>query len=184
MNWTALSTTVASLLLALLSGCASIDTSKVLNQTQQDVALLRTTPLQLASTPEQVAQRSAAAQRLLEQPLQQADAVALAGLNSPALQALLARAMADASQAAQQGRIANPRLGLEWSNLLDETEIARRISFGLLDVVTLPQRQGMAANAVQQVQLQLSMDVVEQISAVRQAWVMAIAAQEAAEYAQ
>jgi len=184
MNWSALRPSVLTLLLALLSGCASIDTSKVLNQTQQDVALLRTTPLQLASTPEQVAQRSAAAQRLLKQPLQQADAVALASLNSPALQALLARAMADASQAAQQGRIANPRLGLEWSNLLDETEIARRISFGLLDVVTLPQRQGMAANAVQQVQLQLSMDVVEQISAVRQAWVMAVAAQEAAQYAQ
>jgi outer membrane protein TolC len=116
--------------------------------------------------------------------LQQADAVGLAWLNSPALQALLARALADAAQAAQQGRIANPRLGLEWSSLLDETEIARRISFGLLDVLTLPQRQDMAARAVQQVQLQLSMDVVEQISTVRQAWVKAVAAQEAAQYAQ
>ena len=116
--------------------------------------------------------------------MQQADAVGLAWLNSPALQALLARALADAAQAAQQGRIANPRLGLEWSSLLDETEIARRISFGLLDVLTLPQRQDMAARAVQQVQLQLSMDVVEQISTVRQAWVKAVAAQEAAQYAQ
>jgi outer membrane protein TolC len=37
---------------------------------------------------------------------------------------------------------------------------------------------------VQQVQLQLSMDVVEQISTVRQAWVKAVAAQEATAYAQ
>ena len=184
MNWSALRPSVLTLLLALLSACASIDTSKVLSQTQQDVAPLSNTLLQLASTPEQVAQRSAAALRLLEQPLQQADAVALAGLNSPALLALLARAMADASQAAQQGRVTNPRLGLEWSTFLDETEIARRISFGLLDLVSLPQRQGMAANAVQQVQLQLSIDVVEHISVVRQAWVMAVAAQEAAQYAQ
>jgi outer membrane protein TolC len=125
-----------------------------------------------------------AQQTLLAQPLQQADAVGLALLNSPALQALLARAMADAAQAAQQGRIPNPRLGLEWSSLLDETEIARRISFGLLDVLTLPQRQDMAARAVQHVQLQLSVDVVEQISLVRQAWVNAVAAQEAAQYAQ
>jgi len=171
-------------LLLLLAGCASTDTSKVLTQTQQDLATFTTAPLEIAFTPEQQTQRSAAAQRLLAQPLQQADAVGLAWLNSPALQALLARAMADAAQAAQQGRIANPRLGLEWSSLLDETEIARRISFGLLDVLTLPQRQDMAARAVQQVQLQLSMDVVEQISNVRQAWVKAVAAHEAAQYAQ
>jgi len=184
MKRPAVSTIVATLLLALLAGCASIDTSKVLNQTQQDVARLTTTPLELAFTPEQAAQRSAAAQRLLEQPLQQGDAVALAWLNSPALQALLAHAQANAAQAAQQGRIPNPRLGLEWSSLLDETEIARRISFGLLDVLTLPQRQAMATHAVQQVQLQLSVDVVEQISLVRQAWVNAVAAQQAAQYAQ
>ncbi len=184
MNRRVCSAIVVPLMLAYLAGCASVDTSKVLMQTQQDLAPFTATPLQISFTPEQAAQRSAAAQHLLEQPLQQADAVGLAWLNSPALQALLARAMADAAQAAQQGRIANPRLGLEWSSLLDETEIARRISFGLLDLLTLPQRQGLAAGAVQQVQLQLSMDVVEQISAVRQAWVKAVAAQEATAYAQ
>ena len=179
MSRPALRATLSALLLAVVAGCASIEPSKVLTQTQQDLAHFGPTPLELALTPEQVAQRRAAAQRLLEQPLQQADAVGLSLLNNPALQALLARAMADAAQAAQQGRIANPRLGLEWSSLLDETEIARRISFGLLDVLTLPHRQDMAARAVQQVQLQLSMDVVQQISAVRQAWVKAVAAQEA-----
>ena len=184
MNRPACKPIVVTFLLVLLAGCAITDTSKVLTQTQQDLATFTTAPLDIAFTTEQVAQRRAAAQRLLAQPLQQADAVGLALLNSPALQALLARAIADASQAAQQGRIANPRLGLEWSSLLDETEIARRISFGLLDLLTLPQRQGMAASAVQQVQLQLSMDVVEQISTVRQAWVKAVAAQEAAQYAQ
>ena len=184
MSRPALRATLSALLLAVVAGCASIEPSKVLTQTQQDLAHFGPTPLELALTPEQVAQRRAAAQRLLEQPLQQADAVGLSLLNNPALQALLARAMADAAQAARQGRIANPRLGLEWSSLLDETEIARRISFGLLDLLTLPQRQGLAAGAVQQVQLQLSMDVVEQISAVRQAWVKAVAAQEATAHAQ
>ena len=184
MNRPACKPIVVTFLLVLLAGCAITDTSKVLTQTQQDLATFTTAPLDIAFTTEQVAQRRAAAQRLLAQPLQQADAVGLALLNSPALQALLARAIADASQAAQQGRIANPRLGLEWSSLLDETEIARRISFGLLDLLTLPQRQGLAAGAVQQVQLQLSMDVVVQISAVRQAWVKAVAAQEATAYAQ
>jgi outer membrane protein TolC len=184
MSRPALRATLSALLLAVVAGCASIEPSKVLTQTQQELAHFGPTPLELALTPAQVAQRRAAAQRLLEQPLQQADAVGLSLLNNPALQALLARAMADAAQAAQQGHIANPRLGLEWSSLLDETEIARRISFGLLDLLTLPQRQGLAAGAVQQVQLQLSMDVVVQISAVRQAWVKAVAAQEATAYAQ
>ena len=174
----------ALLFVAVLAGCASVEPAKLLAPSQQDLAPFSSAPLQLATTAEQVAQRSSAAQRLLAQPLQQADAVGLAWHNSPAWQALLAQAVADASQAAQQGRIANPRLGLEWSSLLDETEIARRISFGLLDVLTLPQRQDMAARAVQQVQLQLSMDLVAQISTVRQAWVKAVAAQEAAQYAQ
>jgi outer membrane protein TolC len=173
----------ALLFVAVLAGCASVEPAKLLAPSQQDLALFTSAPLQLAATAEQVAQRSSVAQRLLEQPLQQADAVGLAWHNSPAWQALLAQAVADASQAAQQGRIANPRLGLEWSSLLDETEIARRISFGLLDVLTLPHRQDMAARAVQQVQLQLSMDLVAQISTVRQAWVRAVAAQEAAVYA-
>jgi len=184
MSRPALRTTLGALLLAVLAGCASTEPSKVLTQTQQDLAPLTAIALELAVTPAQVAQRSDAAQRLLEQPLQQADAVGLALLNSPAMQALMARAMADAAQAAQQGRMPNPRLGLEWSSLLDETEIARRISFGLLDILTLPQRQGMAAGAVQQVQLQLSMDVVEQLSTVRQAWVKAVATQESTAYAQ
>lgn len=184
MNRPACKPIVATFLLVLLAGCASTDTAKLLTQTQQDLASFTATPLQTATTPEQIAQTRAAAQRLLAQPLQQGDAVDLALLNSPALQALLAGAMADAAQAAQQGRIANPRLGLEWSSLLNETDIARRISFGLLDVLTLPQRQDMAVRAVQQLQLQLSMDVVEHISTVRQAWVKAVAAQEAQAYAQ
>ena len=115
MNRPACKPIVVTFLLVLLAGCAITDTSKVLTQTQQDLATFTTAPLDIAFTTEQVAQRRAAAQRLLAQPLQQADAVGLALLNSPALQALLARAIADASQAAQQGRIANPRLGLEWS---------------------------------------------------------------------
>lgn len=184
MNRPACKPIVATFLLVLLAGCATTDTSKVLTQTQQDLASFTATPLQTATTPEQIAQTRAAAQRLLAQPLQQGDAVDLALLNSPALQALLAGAMADASQAAQQGRTANPRLGLEWSSLLNETDIARRISFGLLDVLTLAQRQDMAVRAVQQLQLQLSMDVVAHISNVRQAWVKAVAAQEAQAYAQ
>lgn len=171
------------ILIAMLAGCASVDPAKLWVPSQQDIAPFTDAPLQLAGTAEQVALRRAAVQRLLEQPLQQADAVGLAWNNSPALQALLARTVADAAQAAQQGRIANPRLGLEWSSLLDETEIARRISFGLLDVLTLPARQDLALRAVQQVQLQLSMELVAQISTVRQAWVRAVAAQEAAVYA-
>ena len=75
---------LAILLLALLAGCASTDTSKVLTQTQQDLAPFTSTPLEIALTPEQVGQRRVAAQRLLAQPLQQADAVGLAWHNSPA----------------------------------------------------------------------------------------------------
>ena len=61
----------ALLFVAVLAGCASVEPAKLLAPSQQDLAPFSRVPLQLATTAEQVAQRSSAAQRLLEQPLHQ-----------------------------------------------------------------------------------------------------------------
>ena len=60
MNRPACKPIVATFLLVLLAGCATTDTSKVLTQTQQDLATFTTAPLDIAFTTEQVAQRRAA----------------------------------------------------------------------------------------------------------------------------
>lgn len=121
---------------------------------------------------------------LLSKPLSQKDAVQLALVNSPALQAVVAQNWADSAAAAQSGRIANPILTLERVRLGDETEIGRLLSFGLLDLLTLPSRIGVAERRIKQNQLKLSAEVIDQVTQVRQAWVRAVAAQQTLAYTQ
>ena len=168
----------------VLSGCASLDFEATLARTNQDTARFTQGAVALAQTPAQESARAQQASRLLAQPLQQSDAVQLALVNSPALQALLAQRWADAAALAQTGRIANPTLTLEQVSLGDELEIGRRLSFGLLELLTLPQRQARAARAMEAAQVQLSAEVVDQVTQVRQAWVRAVAAQQTLIYAQ
>src|SRR3989344_5212904 len=55
--------------------------------------------------------------------------------------------------------LANPILSLERVRLGSETEIGRILSFGLLDLLTLPTRKGIAEQRIKQTQLRLSSDV-------------------------
>lgn len=132
------------------------------------------------------AQREAmdhAAADLLAQPLTRDKAVRLALVNSPALQALLAQHAGDAAQAAQGGRMANPLISLERLVYGSELEIGRSVSFGLLDLLTLPQRRKTADAELARQELLLAASVVAQVTQVRQAWVRAVAAQQNLAYA-
>lgn len=179
-RWLALQLTLA----IAVSGCASLDFDATLARTNQETASFTNGALALAQTPAQTAERALQAARLLAQPLQQDAAVQLALVNSPALQALLAQRWSDAAVMAQTGRIANPTLSLEQASLGDELEIGRRLSFGLLELLTLPQRQARAARSLEAAQIQLSAEVVDHVTLVRQAWVRAVAAQQTLIYAQ
>jgi outer membrane protein TolC len=176
-----LSTLAVAALLA--SGCATVNFDNTLAQTNRDAASLTQGKLALAQDAGQRSTMQAKANELLKQPLTQDDAVQVALMNSPALQALLAQNLADASQAAQSGRIANPLLSLERMRLGSELELGRLLSFGLLDLLTLPQRKAVAEQRIAASQLQLSATVVEHLSNVRIAWVNAVAAKQSLSYA-
>ncbi len=163
---------------ALLAGCASIDPDHEIAQANDSQRAFTQGGLLLARDEAQRAARTQAADRLLARPLSQADAVQLALANSPALQALLARQVAALAAADQGGRIANPVFSFERVRTGDELEIGRILSFGLLDLITLPQRQALARQQQAQQRVQLAGAVVDQVSAVRQAWVRAVAAQQ------
>ncbi len=167
-----------------LSGCASVnftDSLSSANATTNDFTGGQLTLAKNQSERDALRQRAA---ELLSKPLSQKDAVQLALVNSPSMQAIVAQNWADASSAAQSGRIANPILSLERVRLGSETEIGRLLSFGLLDLLTLPSRKGLAEGRMKQTQLRLSSDVVDQVTQVRQAWVRAIAAQQTLGYMQ
>ena len=167
-----------------LAGCASIDPQQSLDHANAATAAFTEGRLELARDPDQMARRRLEAQALLAGPLGQREAVQLALVNSPGLQALLAQGWADAAGAAQAGRIANPVFHFERLRAGDELELGRSLSLGLLDLLSLPQRKRLADRRTEQLRWKLAAEVIDQITQVRQAWVRAVAAQMGHRYAQ
>lgn len=174
---------IALFLIVLLPGCAKVHFEDSLAKTNQVAADFTEGHLVLAQTVEQRAAMEKTAAELLDQPLSQKDAVQLSLLNSPALQAILAQNWSDSANAAQTGRIANPVFLFERLRLVNEVEFDRLLTFGLLDVLTLPQRYTIAQRRIEQSQLHLTIDVIDNITRIRQAWVKAVAAQQNLSYA-
>lgn len=173
----------AAISIIVLSGCASVNFDNSVAKTNEDVASFTQGNLALAQTQLHRSALDRTATQLLAQPLSQGNAVQLALANSPALQAMLAQNWSDAANAAQSGRIANPIFTFERVTFGSELELGRLLSFGLLDLLTLPQRHGIAQRGIERAQLQLTTNVIDQVTQVRQAWVKAVAAQQNMTYA-
>lgn len=173
----------ALLTVMIIGGCARVDFNKSLSTTNQMAAGFTQGKLSLAQTDEQRAAMNRHAEELLQKPVSQSDAVLLALAISPGLQAMLAQSWSDAARAAQIGRISNPVFTFERLISSAELELSGIIAFGLLDLLTLPQRSSMAQRMIDQTQLQLTRDVVDQITQVRQAWVKAVATRQSLLYA-
>ncbi|MDP3795726.1 MAG: TolC family protein [Polaromonas sp.] len=167
----------------VLAGCASVNVDQVVRDTNETTNTFTQGNLELSRTEQQGQARARLSSELLAKPLTMDDAVQLALSNSPAVQTLLAQSWADMAQANQAGRIANPVFTFERIRFGDELELGRLLSFGLLDLLTLPRRQAISRSQVAQARVQLSANVVEQVTQVRQTWVRAVAAQQTLHYA-
>jgi outer membrane protein TolC len=166
-----------------LSGCASYNVEQGVDRANRGASGFTQSELNLAKTKEDRDKRLAAANQLLAKPVGQKEAVQLLLANSPAFQALLAQNWAEAASAAQSGRISNPTFAFESVVTGSETELNRFFSFGLLDLITLPQRSAIANHRVEQAQIRMTAEVVDQVTRVRQAWVRTVAAEQSYKYA-
>jgi Outer membrane efflux protein len=175
---TAITTTVLA-----LSACASVNIDQSIADTNAANSGFTQGKLELSRSAEQAQARSQLSNELLAKPLGRDEAVQLALANSPAVQALLAQSWADMAQANQTGRIANPLFTFERTTFGSELEIGRLLSFGLLDLLLLPQRLAVSRGQMAQARVQLSASVVDQVTQTRQAWVRAVAAQQSLQYA-
>ena len=167
----------------VLAGCASVNFDQAVQDANGSTGTFTQGKLELSQSQQQAQARAKLSGQLLAQPLGMDDAVQLALTNSPAVQTLLAQSWADMAQANQTGRIANPIFNFERVRSGDELELGRLLSFGLLDLLTLPRRMEISQGQMAQARVQLSANVVEQVTQVRQAWVRAVAAQQSLEYA-
>lgn len=168
----------------VLAGCTTVNINESVDQTNQELSGFTNGKLSLVQTDEQRHAMAAKASDILKEPLSQPAAVELMLTHSPQFQTVLAENWAQAAQAAQGGRIHNPVFTFERVRIKDELELGRLLSFGLLDLLSLPARQGIARTQIDRAQLQLTASVVDQVTQVRQAWVDAVAAQQAHHYAQ
>lgn len=166
-----------------LSGCASYNVEQGVDRANRDASGFTQSELNLAKSKEERDKRLAATNQLLPKPVGQKEAVQLLLANSPAFQALLAQNWAEAASAAQSGRISNPTFAFESVVTGSEAELNRFFSFGLLDLITLPQRSAIANHRVEQAQIRMTAEVVDQVTRVRQAWVRAVAAEQSYKYA-
>jgi outer membrane protein TolC len=174
---------IMSLGAMFIAGCASVDFNDSIARANKDAAAFTKGNLALAQTDAQRQQNAQAVEELLRQPLSSDDAVRIALLNSPALQAMLATNWEQGAIAAQSGRIPNPLLSLSRMQLPHEIEIERALAFGLLDLLTLPRRVASAERRIEQTRLSLTGAVIDAVGRVRQAWVNAVAARQTLAYA-
>ena len=166
-----------------LSGCASYNLNQGLDRVNRNASSFTQGELSLAKSKEERDKHLAATTQLLAKPVGQKEAVQLLLANSPAFQALLAQNWVEAANAAQSGRISNPTFAFESVVTGSESELNRFFSFGLLDLITLPQRSAIADYRVEQAQIRMTSEVVDQVTRVRQAWVRAVAAEQSYRYA-
>ena len=168
--------------LALLAGCASVSPDGL----RGDVAALtagRTGGIEAALSATDPAARARAEQSIqgwLAQPLTQDSAVRIALLNNPGLQARLAALGVADAERVQATTLPNPHLTLGRFTYGHEREIERSLSFGLLDLITLPWSTERQTERLHIATLQAAQEVVTLAADTRRAWLRAVAAEQVA----
>lgn len=120
---------------------------------------------------------------LLAAPLEADAAVRIAVLNHPGLQATYWDAGIAQADLAQAARLRNPSFGFSRMDGAGGREIERSVSFDLAGLLTLPLRQRMAARRHEETTLRVAAAIERHALATRRAWIEAVAAGQALDYA-
>ena len=161
---------------ALLGGCASFSPdggfdaiqSATQSRIQKDVVWSRDDASR--------SQTQARIDALLAQPLAADDAVQIALLNNPGLQAAFnTLGIAEADWVAAQ-RLPNPGFQIARKTRGTEVELERTLFFNLAALLTMPMRADIEQRLFEQTRRTLVLDVLRLAAETRKAWVVAVAA--------
>jgi outer membrane protein TolC len=179
---------VAAAAALLLAGCASTAIDQNFSSAQQLSRERLGGELKWLTTDEARRQAQSDVDALLGKPLGSDDAVRIALAYSPALQAMLYESAASSASATQSARLPNPVFAFERlardAGGVRELELTRTLSFSVLDLLLLPSRLRLADHQHEVTRLGLAANVVQAATEARQAWIAAVAAQQALHYAQ
>ena len=120
--------------------------------------------------------------QLLAHPLTPDDAVQIALLNNPGLQATYADLGIAAADVAQAGRLPNPRFSTTRTRSDDSFKYETALTFPILALLTMPVALKMERERFEAVKLEVADRVLHLAADTRQAWVSAVAAQESVRY--
>lgn len=170
---------------ALLAGCAQLSPDGGFGPLQ-DIAAQKTgaTPT-WNRTPEEARQSQARVAQLLQADGLLAtadDAVQIALINNPDLQAAFAELGVAEADLVQAGRLPNPGFSFARTHAGGDLKIERSLTLGLMQLITMPATSRIEARRFEQVRLQLAARVLALAAQTRQAWYKAVAAQQGLQY--
>lgn len=167
----------------LLNGCVSFSKdagfSDVISSVQSRSGQ---TPIMLKSE-ESLVQNQTTIQTLLATPLRADDAVRVALIHSPRVQAELTELGMAEADLVQAGKLPNP--SLSYANLSpvnDEYNIERKILFDVVGLLTIPMKTAIECRRFQQAKLQAAMDILQLAADTRKAYYTAVGAQQTVQY--
>ncbi|MDN4039659.1 TolC family protein [Massilia sp. YIM B02443] len=170
----------AALLLAGCAGVAPHDTFK----TSADLARTGAgAEARLAYTDDERRALAAEVEAMLKTPLDIDAAVRLALLNHPGLQATYHEAGIAQADLVQATRLRNPSFGFARMAGDGEREIERGVGVDLAGLLTMPLRQRMAARRHEEATLRIAAAIERHAHDTRRAWIEAVAARQALDYA-
>ena len=170
------------LVLAILSGCASLSSDTGLTEVRKLSKREDGSVLIYKHTGDDATSISSQTGALLGKPLDPDAAVSIAMLNNRALQAAYAELGIADADLAQAGRLANPVFSFGRLKSHEGVEIERKLMLPVIGLLTMPVTRTLERRRFEQAQLRTAIRVLDTANATRRAWYGAVAAQQTAQY--
>jgi len=172
----------AGLMLFVLAGCASLSEDARFSTVEQAVKERTGADTKWTRGDDQANTVRGRVKELLAKPLGPAEAVQIALLNNPGLQASYAEVGIAEADLVQASRWQGPRFSFARLRRGDEIEIDRGVFFDVLGLLTIPLSTRASESRLQATQNRAAVEALRLALDARKAWFQAVAAQEGAKY--
>lgn len=170
-------------LCAVLAGCASVAPDRGFGDVARRAHERSGVTPRLAQDDEARRDIADSIATLLQQPLSVDDAVRLAVINNPGLQANYWDVGIAQADLAQASRLPNPTFDFKRVNAAGGIGIERTATVNLIGALTMPLAARLEQGRFEQVKLTVAAEIERHIAATRRAWYEAVAAEQSVEYA-
>ena len=165
-------------LILILSGCTSYKFEDSLTKINSNKNIVIAGKITAAINQEQQNELLNNSKTLLKSEVGEKEAVELMLSKSPSFQSLLFKYRGSGSAAAQKGRISNPVFSFERMVKGSEIEYGRFLSFGLLDLLSLPTKQKSSKLAIDLNDINFASEIYGAINDLRMSWLEAVASEQ------